>query len=211
MVGIYNGDPAPQCNKDGDNPQRCNDHGLDFELDDPPLLMAEGTYSYALAGGRLPGLIKIGGWNHFGKLEHLRVGHGGGPIGITGRDGKPLDNDWALYGIIDQLIWRLPGSEDPQGMAIFGRIMGAPSDRNLVDFYFDGGFTFTGMIPGRPNDALAIGFACTGISDEAAAFDWTRATTSRWSRSATPSRLTAAGVSSPTSSTSGIRAAAQPV
>jgi len=171
MVGIYNGDPAPQCNKDGDNPQRCNDHGLDFELDDPPLLMAEGAYSYSLAGGRLPGLIKIGGWNHFGKFEHLRVGPGGGLIGITGRDGKPLDNDWALYGIIDQLIWRLPGSEDPQGMAIFGRIMGAPSDRNLVDFYFDGGFTFTGMIPGRPNDALAIGFAYTGISDEAAAFD----------------------------------------
>jgi len=171
MVGIFNGDPAPQCNKDGDNPQRCNDHGLDFELDDPPLLMAEGAYSYGLAGGRLPGIVKIGGWNHFGKFEHLRVGSGGGLIGITGSSGKPLDHDWALYGIIDQLIWRLPGSEASQGMAIFGRIMGAPSDRNLVDFYFDGGFTFTGMIPGRPNDALAIGFAYTGISDEAAAFD----------------------------------------
>ena len=42
------------------------------------------------------------------------------------------------------------GGEDPQGVAIFARFMGAPSDRNLVDFYFDGGFTFTGMIPGRP-------------------------------------------------------------
>ncbi len=174
MVGVYNGDPAPQCNKDGDNPQRCNPHGLDFELDDPPLLMAEGAYSYDLAGGRLPGTIKIGGWNHFGEFEHLRVASGGGLIGITGNVGKVLDHDWALYGIIDQLIWRVPGSqggEDPQGVAIFARFMGAPSDRNLVDFYFDGGFTFTGMIPGRPNDALAIGFAYTGISNEASAFD----------------------------------------
>jgi porin len=171
MVGLYNGDPAPQCNKDGGNPQRCNDHGLDFELDDPPLLMAEGAYAYTLGGGRLPGGIKIGGWNHFGEFAHQRVDVGGGLIGITGRDGKPLDNDWALYGIIDQLIWRVPGSADPQGVAIFARFVGAPEDRNLIDFYFDGGFTFTGMIPGRPDDALAIGFAYTGISDEASAFD----------------------------------------
>jgi porin len=174
MVGVYNGDPAPQCNKDGDNSQRCNDHGLDFELDDSPLLMAEGAYSFDLAEGRLPGTIKIGGWNHFGDFEHLRVASGRGLIGITGNAGKLLDLNWALYGIIDQLIWRVPGragGEGPQGVAIFARIMGAPSDRNLVDFYFDGGFTFTGMIPNRPNDALAIGFAYTGISNEASAFD----------------------------------------
>ncbi len=36
MVALYNGDPAPQCDKAGGDPQRCNDHGLDFELDDPP-------------------------------------------------------------------------------------------------------------------------------------------------------------------------------
>jgi porin len=27
MVGVYNGDPAPQCNKAGGDPQRCNDNG----------------------------------------------------------------------------------------------------------------------------------------------------------------------------------------
>ena len=39
------------------------------------------------------------------------------------------------------------------------------------DFYFDGGFTFTGMIPGRPNDAFAVGFAYTNLSDQVSAFD----------------------------------------
>jgi len=171
MVGLYNGDPAPQCNKAGGNPQRCNDHGLDFELDDDPLLMAEAAYSYDLAGGRLPGTIKVGGWNHFGTFEHQRVDVGGESIAVTGNGGKPLDNDWALYGIIDQLIWRVPGSEEPQGVSVFARVAGAPEDRNLVDFYFDAGFTFTGMIPGRPNDALAVGFAYTGISDQVTALD----------------------------------------
>ena len=171
LVGIYNGDPAPQCNKADSDPQRCNDHGLDFELDDDPLLMAEGAYSYALAGGGLPGTIKVGGWSHFGTFQDQRVDVGGELIAISGNDGLPIENNWALYVIMDQLLWRVPGSEDPRGVGMFFRFAGAPDDRNLVDFHFDAGLTFTGMIPGRPNDALAVGFAYTGISDQVSAFD----------------------------------------
>ena len=169
LVAVYNGDPAPQCNKAGGDPQRCNPHGLDFELDDPPLLMAEGGYTYNPDG--LRGIIKVGGWNHFGDFEHQRFDSGGALIAVTGESGRPLDNNWGLYGIIDQLIWRVPGSEEPQGVGIFARFIGAPKDRNLIDFYFDGGLTFSGMIPGRPNDMFAIGFAYTGISDDVGAFD----------------------------------------
>jgi porin len=163
MIGVYNGDPAPKCRSD--DPQVCNPHGLDFELDDPPLLMVEGKYSYNR--NALAGTVKIGGWNHFGTFNHS----GGDPIGVTGNDGRPLDHDWGLYAIIDQLIWRMPGSKEPQGVGVFARVIGAPADRNLVDFYFDGGITFTGMFRGRPGDALAIGFAYTGISDQVHAFD----------------------------------------
>ena len=168
MVGVYNGDPAPPCASD--DPQVCNPHGLDFELDDDPLLMVEGVYRYNREG-RLPGAVKVGGWNHFGTFEDQRFDSGGALIAVTGEPGKPLDNDWGLYGIIDQLIWRVPGSEDPQGIGIFARFIGAPEDRNLIDFYFDGGFTFTGMIKNRPNDAFAIGFAYTNISNQVTAFD----------------------------------------
>lgn len=169
LVGVYNGDPAPACNKAGGDPQRCNPHGLDFELDDPPLLMAEGAYTYNPNG--LRGIVKIGGWNHFGEFEHQRVDVGGNLIAITGNAGRPLDHNWGLYGIIDQLVWRVPGSEEPQGVGIFARVIGAPQDRNLIDWYFDGGVTFTGMFRNRPNDALAIGFAYTNISDTVSAFD----------------------------------------
>ena len=169
MVAVYNGDPAPQCNKAGGDPQRCNPHGLDFELDDPPLLMAEGGYTYNPNG--LRGIIKVGGWNHFGDFEHQRFDSGGALIAVSGESGRPLDNNWGLYGIIDQLIWRVPGSEDPKGVGVFARFIGAPADRNPIDFYFDGGLTFSGMIPGRPDDAFAVGFAYTGISDQVHAFD----------------------------------------
>jgi porin len=166
-VGVYNGDPAPQCaNPD---PQRCNPYGLDFELDDPPLLMVEGAYTYNPKG--LKGTVKLGGWNHFGTFEHQRIDSAGALIAVTGNPGKPLDDDWGLYGIIDQLVWRVPGSEEANGVGVFARVIGAPSDRNLVDFYFDGGVTFTGMFRHRPNDALAVGFAYTGISDQVHASD----------------------------------------
>ena len=46
-----------------------------------------------------------------------------------------------------------------------------PTDRNLIDFYADGGLTFTGMIPGRADDALAVGFAYTNISNRVSAAD----------------------------------------
>jgi porin len=168
LVGVYNGDPAPPCASD--DPQRCNDHGLDFELDDDPLLMVEGVYRYNQSG-RLPGAVKVGGWNHFGTFEDQRFDSGGALIAVTGNSGAPLDHNWGLYAIVDQLIWRVPGSQDPQGVGIFARFIGAPEDRNLIDFYFDGGFTFTGMFRNRPDDALAIGFAYTNISDRVSASD----------------------------------------
>jgi porin len=169
LVGLYNGDPSPPCNKAGGDPQRCNPHGLEFELDDPPLLMVEGAYKYNPDG--LAGKIKLGGWNHFGDFEHQRFDVGGNLIAVTGRPGRPLDDNWGLYAIIDQLIWRVPGSEEAKGVGVFARFIGAPEDRNLIDFYFDGGVTFSGMFRGRPNDGFAIGFAYTSISDDVSAFD----------------------------------------
>jgi porin len=167
MVGVFNGDPAPPCASD--DPQRCNDHGTDFELDDDPLLMVEGSYKYNQS--KLAGTVKVGGWNHFGTFEDQRFDSGGALIAVTGNPGAPLDDDWGLYGIIDQLIWRVPGSEEAKGVGVFARFIGAPADRNLIDLYFDAGITFTGMFRNRPNDALAIGFAYTNISNRVTAFD----------------------------------------
>ena len=83
----------------------------------------------------------------------------------------PIESDWAIYGIIDQLVWRVPDSKDPKGIGLFGRVIGAPTEQNLVDFYADGGITFSGMIPHRADDILGIGFAYTGISNDVHGLD----------------------------------------
>jgi len=130
----------------------------------------EGFYKYNQKQG-LAGTILLGGWNHFGSCEHQRFDIAGMPIAATGRPGRPLDNDWGLYAVFDQLIWRVPHSEDVKGVGLFARVIGAPSDRNLVDFYAEGGVTFTGMMAHRSDDSLAVGFAYAGISDQVHGFD----------------------------------------
>ena len=162
MLGLYNGDPAgAHCTG---NPQLCDDNGLDFRLDSPPLLMAESSYKYN-QDGHLPGTVKIGGWNQFGVFHEQPFGSGSPTVAAT-FNSMPIKSDWAIYGIMDQLVWRVPDSKGPKGIGLFGRVIGAPTEQNLVDFYADGGITFSGMIPNRPDDLLGIGFAYTGISRE---------------------------------------------
>ena len=84
MVAVFNGDPAPSCASD--DPQVCNNHGVDFELDDDPLLMAEAAYNYNPDG--LRGIVKFGGWNHFGDFEDQRFNSGGALIAVTGLPGQ---------------------------------------------------------------------------------------------------------------------------
>lgn len=152
LAGIYNGDPVGPCAGD---PQTCNDHGLEFRIKDPPLVMYEAAYGYKL--GALPGTVKGGGWVHFGDFEGVR-------------NGNIIDGNYGFYGIVDQLIYRLPGDED-KGVGFFGRLIGSPSDRNTVDFYAEAGLTFSGLVSARPDDILGIAFAYTNISSDASGAD----------------------------------------
>ena len=67
LVGVYNGDPARPC--DSDDPQVCDNDGLDFELDDPPLFMVEGAYKYNQE--RLAGTVALAGQS-LGTFENQR-------------------------------------------------------------------------------------------------------------------------------------------
>jgi porin len=169
-VAIYNGDPAGPCPDDLD-PGQCNEHGFEFRLKDPPLLFAETDYTYNVGTG-LPGTIKFGGWQHFGKFDSQRLDVNGGLRGITQLDPLELDGNYGIYVVLDQMILRLPGSDDTtNGVSVFARVVGSPSDRNQIDTYVDGGIVFTGMMSSRPNDVFGIGFAYSRISDQASDFD----------------------------------------
>jgi porin len=49
--------------------------------------------------------------------------------------------------------------------------MGAPGDRNLINFSVNAGITMKAPLPGRDDDTVGIGFGIAKVSPSAAGFD----------------------------------------
>lgn len=170
LAAIFDGDPA---GPGLDDPQQRDRYGTNFRVSDPPFLIQEGQYKYNQdeKDTGLPGKIKLGVWEHTGSFSDLRFTQEGIPIAISGSPGANLSGNFGFYGLIDQQIYRLPGGDADKGVNVFARVSASPSDRNLIDFYADGGFVFSGFIPQRPDDNFGIAFAYASVSDRARAFD----------------------------------------
>ncbi|MBB4199317.1 porin [Rhodoblastus sphagnicola] len=153
LAAVFDGDPSGSC---GDDSQRCNRYGTNFRLQDAPLAMQEVQYRYNQGkDDGLAGSIKLGAFEHYGDFAHQRFG-------------TTLKGDWGVYGIWDQQFWKLGTGEDAaKGGAFFVRVGGGPQTRNLVDFYADAGLTFSGLVPGRPDDGFGVAFGYAHISDQA--------------------------------------------
>jgi porin len=172
LAAVYNGDPA---GPGPDEPEIKNRHGVNFRLQDPPLLMGEAQYRYNQdkTDTGLAGTIRLGFWHHFGDFENRRFDAAGlslaNPLssGIPGR----LRGSSAIYGIVDQQIYRQPGGGPDTGIMVFSRVAASSPDRNPAEFYLDGGIVFAGMLPQRPDDKLGATFIYTRLSRDAAALD----------------------------------------
>jgi porin len=157
-TAVYSGNPAGSgCTI---NPQICNPSGTTFSLSGGALWLAELEYgaNQGKTATYLPGTYKIGGWRETGTFTDQFT------------DSPIRHGDWGVYAIADQTVWRRTPGEEP-GLNVFMRLGGAPSDRNLVTWYADGGFGFKGPLVDRPDDLLTIGLAYGRISNEAALAD----------------------------------------
>ena len=172
LLAVFNGDPAgPGCQ----NPEICNRHGLNFRVKDPPLLIGELQYRYnqdpkatGLAGG-----VRLGAYHHFGTFNDLRFDTLGLSLAHPASSGvaRRFRGNQGVYAVFDQQLYRPAGGDAFSGITAFTRIGAATSDRNLNDFYLEGGVISTGMVPGRPLDAIGAVFLYSHISDRARAFD----------------------------------------
>jgi porin len=172
LAGVFTGDPAGRANP---VPELDDRYGTTFNLNGGTFYIAEAAYStaYANSGVALPGTYKLGAWYETGnRFDSPRFDITGGLLADPNSNGVPkrYSNDWGVYGIIDQTL--LPGDKDGvHKLASFLRVGTSPSDRNLIDLYVDGGFTFTGLVPARPTDLIGVGAAYERISAAARAFD----------------------------------------
>jgi len=169
VSAVYNGDPAPAGTGD---PQIRDRNGTAFRLNDHALAFGEIWYSpNDGTSDRLPTTYKIGTWYSTSQFADQRFDTQGGLLASPTSTGKPLNHDgnWAVYGIVDQMVWQHPDSKD-RGVGVFMQVMGGPSDRNLSNLFIEGGLNWWGPFAQRTDDVFGLAFAYLGISPAAQQF-----------------------------------------
>lgn len=157
---VFNGNPT------GKTPNG-NTNGLEFPLGQGVLSFAEAIYNLNPNGrGGMPGTYKLGGWYNSQTFNSLSMASNGVPLASGSSSGTPQSykGNYSLYASVDQAIWR-DANTDNQGPNVFASLYISPqSDRNQVNWFVEGGLTYTGLIDGRPLDQCAIGFAYMNMS-----------------------------------------------
>ncbi len=169
LAGVY--DDNPGGGPFSDDAQQLDPSGTNFNLNTGALWMAEIQYATKIGG--LAGTYKFGGWYDSGTgFLDQRYDNDGVPLADPSSDGNPMTHigNYSLYGVADQTVWQSK-ADTSRSLNVFGRIMGAPSNRNLVSFFVNGGATLTAPLPGRDNDTAGIDFGLGKVSGEAADAD----------------------------------------
>ena len=145
MAGVYgmdvNSDPATN-----------NQNGTRFALTSGSgmLVMSEAGYllNQSPNDRGLQGTYRVGSFVHTFDYPTFADASGG--------------TNYGVYGVMDQQIY----SRAEQAISLFVRSGGAPSDTNFVDYYAEGGFNFTGFVPGRDSDVAGIAVARSHVSSD---------------------------------------------
>lgn len=170
-AAIFDGDAAGPGPED---PQLRDNHGVNFRINDPPLVIGEVQYIWNGKKGDpgLDGKFKLGGWRHFGEFADQRLTAQGVSIANPSGSAMPanLQGNFGIYSVFEQKVYRV-GKDDDRGIGIFARVSYSPPDRNLIDRYADGGIEFIGLSDARPKDKFGIAAGYAHVSGRARALD----------------------------------------
>ena len=147
MVGVFDGNPAGR--SDGDA-QVLNAHGTNFNLRSGAFVIGEVQYALnappadpkAPQPAGLPGTYKLGFWYQSQHANDPRYGTDGLSLANPASNGIAATHrgNYGFYAVADQMVWR-PSADSPRSVGVFARVMGAPGDRNIVDFAANAGVT----------------------------------------------------------------------
>lgn len=176
LGGVFDGNPAPGI---GDA-QKLNGSGTRFNLHNGAMFIGEVQYAIgqAPAGGMpqpssvLPGTYKLGFWYDNTRFADQREGTDGLSLADPASNGQPRmrHGNFSVYAVADQMIWR-PSPDSPRSVGVFARVMGAPGDRNTVDFSANAGVVLKSPFAGRDNDSVGLALGYADVGSHASAFD----------------------------------------
>ena len=105
--------------------------------------------------GPMPGAYRVGVWNDPQDKERFS-------------DGTVMRDDTGFYISCDQMVYKEnEGVEDSQGLGVFTRAGWASKKVNDITDFLSLGFQYQGLIEGRDDDVLGLGYAKGIFSTEA--------------------------------------------
>ena len=120
-------------------------------------LISEWGVNWQIGELDLPGVLCAGGWLQTGRSQ----------TGGTLNDGPGVENIPGTYVSLSQTLWS-PSEQfakEGGGIIAFGQFGWSDPNKNAVHWSLMGGISATGVIPGRPMDAMGILGAYTGFSN----------------------------------------------
>lgn len=167
LIGVFDGDPL------GNNPNNIS--GTNFNLHNGALVIGELQYSInqaaegdlvsADASHKLPGTYKLGFWYNSNSFADQHFDNTGLSLANPASTGVAAQHhgDYSIYAVADQMVWR-PDPDEPRAISVFARVMGAPGDRNLVDFSANAGVVMKAPFAGRDNDSVGLALTYIKVS-----------------------------------------------
>jgi porin len=166
QTAVYDGSPDP-LDASG---RSTNPNGTRFRLNGAALVMAELSHRWNQAPeSGLPGFVKLGSWWHSDHFDDLHWDTTGLSLAdpASSQVAASHSGNWGVYAAGQQQLWREHRVADAneQGLGVFGRTGWTPSDRNLLQFYWESGLNYRGLIPGRNQDQCGVAVVYGAISD----------------------------------------------
>ena len=160
FLGLFNGDPT---GTGVGGSQLADASGTAFRTNDGAFVIGEIRYNPESSDKN--GTYSFGGWWNSERFRDQRFDNSGISLASPLSNGTALrhEGDFSLFGFIQQPL-------SIEGVAMFARAMGAPGDRNLINFYADAGLAYKGLF-GRTDDQAGIAFGYARISDTARGLD----------------------------------------
>jgi len=158
--------------------------GTRFNLNTGALFIGEAQYATNQSPAKdcgsvacgLPGSYKLGAWYDTAGFPDQRFDNTGLSLASPASSGVARTDrgNYSVYGVIDQTVWREIGGA--RSINLFVRVMGAPGDRNLVDFSLNAGAVLKSPLPGRDDDTFGVGYGFAHVSASASDLDRDQAT-----------------------------------
>ena len=133
---------------------------------------ANGDLDYGRRRTGLPGTYKLGVWFDTASFPDQRYDTSGLSLADPSSTGVPAmrPGNYSIYAVADQIV-RRPDPGEARAIGVFARVMGAPGDRNLINFSVNAGVTVRAPLPDRDGDTFGIGYGLANVSNGARGAD----------------------------------------